>query len=74
MLLTDDATDLRDRIRTDHAEYAGRFGAGIINGVLVARWLDRDAQSLRAAFGQTWKTLRHQALGLPAQLPRLWDI
>lgn len=74
VLLTDDATDLRDRIRADHADYAGRFGAGIVNGVLVARWLDRDAQSLRAAFGQTWKTLRHHALALPARLPRLWDI
>lgn len=74
VVLAADPTALRNQARALHADYRGRFGAGLINGVLVARWLDGDAQRLRAAFGETWKCVRHAALGLPARLPRLWDI
>lgn len=66
--------DLRDALRALHADYPGRFAAGIVAGLLVARWLDGDAQRLRAAFGDSWKIARAMALALPATLPRLWNI
>lgn len=74
VLVGDRLDEARERTRTFNDHYAGRFGAGIVGGVLVARWLDADAQRLRAQFGETWKMVRHLALDLPAALPRLWDI
>lgn len=69
-----DPAALRDQARALNADYAGRFAAGVIKDILVARWLDNDAMRLRGAFATTWKTLRHATLDLPARLPRLWDI
>jgi len=64
----------RDGLRQMLADYPGRFGTGLVGGVLVARWLDDDAARLRTSFGQAWKTLRNHAMNRPAALPRLWDI
>ncbi|NQV82997.1 MAG: urease accessory protein UreD [Rhodospirillales bacterium] len=51
-----------------------RCGATVINGVLVLRWLGRDAEPLRRAFGKFWAAFRHASGSLPATLPRLWNI
>ncbi|HEX9702174.1 MAG TPA: urease accessory protein UreD [Rhodospirillales bacterium] len=51
-----------------------RTAATVVNGVLVMRWLGRDAESLRRAFGGFWAGFRHAAAGLPAALPRLWHV
>lgn len=48
--------------------YGGRAGATVVNGLLLARWLDEDAQRLRQSFGTVWGALR----GGP--MPRLWHI
>lgn len=51
-----------------------RAGASVVNGVLVVRFLGRDAFDLRTAFGDFWAGFRAQAAGLPALLPRLWHV
>ncbi len=51
-----------------------RFGATIVNGILLARWLSGNAKSLRRAFGTAWGELRAAAGGWPKTLPRLWHI
>ena len=60
----------RDRLEG----YGGRAGATLVNGLLVARWLDKDADRMRKSFGRVWASLRHEAAGLPERLPRLWEI
>jgi urease accessory protein len=51
-----------------------RTGATVVNGVLVARWLAEEPRRLRAAFGAFWASFRAEVGGLPALLPRLWDV
>jgi urease accessory protein len=51
-----------------------RFGATVVNGILIARWLSRDTPSLRQSFGAAWGDLRAAAGRLPKTLPRLWYI
>lgn len=51
-----------------------RFGATIVNGILLARWLSGNTKSLRRAFGTAWGELRAAAGGWPKTLPRLWYI
>jgi len=51
-----------------------RSAATVVNGVLVARWLGHDPARLRRAFGDFWTGFRQAAAGLPATLPRLWDV
>ncbi|OAN45657.1 urease accessory protein [Paramagnetospirillum marisnigri] len=65
---------LRDLIRDGLADYDGRAGATVVAGLVIARWLDRDAARLRKSFGAAWAMLRHEAAGLPRRLPRLWEI
>jgi urease accessory protein len=48
--------------------------ATVVNGVLVLRWLAKDAYSLRQAFAEFWKAFRHHAGDRPAELPRLWYV
>lgn len=74
VLVGDDLPARRDGLRGLMADYPGRFGAGLVGGILVARWLDHDAARLRQSFGLAWKHLRHQSMNRPAALPRLWDI
>ena len=45
-----------------------------VAGVLVCRWLGRDARALRAAFGRFWAAFRHRLGGLPPVLPRVWSV
>lgn len=49
-------------------------GASLVNGVLVVRWLGRDALDLRRAFGAFWAGFRAEVQGLPDRLPRLWNM
>jgi urease accessory protein len=49
-----------------------RAGVTAVGGLLVARWLGPDAQTLRRAFSDLACHLRQAAMGLPARLPRLW--
>jgi urease accessory protein len=51
-----------------------RSGATVVNGVLVARWLARDAFALRAAFAAFWVAFRRRAGGGAGGLPRLWSM
>ena len=51
-----------------------RCGATVVNGVLVVRWLGRDAKILRDGFGKFWAAFRAGAAGLPEKLPRLWSV
>ncbi len=64
----------RDRVRALLDGSGGRAGATVVNGLLVARWLDGDAARLRRSFGKVWAALRHAAAGLPERLPRIWEI
>lgn len=49
-------------------------GVTAINGLLVARWLARDALALRRAYADLACHLRGEALGLPRRMPRLWHV
>ncbi|OSM05024.1 putative Urease accessory protein UreD [Magnetofaba australis IT-1] len=42
--------------------------------VNLIRWLGRDAQQMRKAYGAFWKAYRHQVWQRPEKLPRLWEI
>jgi urease accessory protein len=70
-----DAAAWRDPLR----ELVGGGGAGqragvtCLPGLLLARWLDKDAARLRACFTHAWTGLRHAAAGLPAKAPVAWS-
>jgi urease accessory protein len=51
-----------------------RAGASLINGVLVARFIGKDALQLRKSFSLLWQSLRHSVAALPKSMPRLWQI
>ncbi|MFC7454647.1 urease accessory protein UreD [Insolitispirillum peregrinum] len=74
LLLTPEPMAWRDAVRELLASHGGRAGATVVNGLLLVRWLDSDAQRLRASFGQVWSLLRHGTGGGAARMPRLWDI
>jgi urease accessory protein len=69
-----DPGPLLDHLRGVQEGYGGRAGATMVNGLLLARWLDEDAARLRRNFGAAWAALRYLAAGLPPKLPRLWEI
>lgn len=69
-----DAADLLAPLRAALEPYEGRAGVTMVNGLLLARWLDTDALRLRRSFGAVWAELRYLAAGLPRRLPRLWEI
>jgi urease accessory protein len=48
--------------------------ATCIGPVLIARWLSADPLAVRRSFAKAWAFLRQQARGLPALLPRIWQI
>ena len=50
------------------------MAATCVGGVLVCRWLGRDARALRAVFGPFWAALRQRLGGLPPVLPRVWSV
>ena len=45
-----------------------------VAGVLICRWLGRDARVVRAAFGRFWAAFRQRVGGLPPALPRGWGM
>ena len=49
-------------------------GVSCVDGILVVRMVDRDAAALRAGFAQFWQKFRHETAGLPAALPRVWEV
>jgi urease accessory protein len=49
-------------------------GATIVGGLLVARWLAREAPPVRPAYADLACHLREAAMGLPPRLPRLWHV
>jgi urease accessory protein len=53
---------------------AGSGGASCVDDVLVVRLVHADAAALRAEFTYFWKRFRHEAAGLPAVLPRVWEV
>ncbi len=53
---------------------AGRAGATVVDGVLLARFLAAEAITVRRAVARYWAGLRAAAAGLPARLPRLWEV
>jgi urease accessory protein len=64
-------TDARDAL----ADTDGlKSGATLVNGVLIARFIGREARALRDAFGTFWAAFRHRAGKLPTALPRLWHV
>jgi urease accessory protein len=55
------------------SEEGQRAGVTSLPGLLVGRWLDKDAARLRACFARAWSGFRHAAAGLPATLPTTWN-
>lgn len=51
-----------------------RVGATAFDGLLVARILGGEARAVRRAYAALWTRLRVAAAGLPARLPRLWEV
>ncbi len=70
------ADDAPERIETARALLGGshcRCGVTCVNGVLVARFLARDPQALRAEYTRFWTGFRRAVAGLPARAPRVWE-
>jgi urease accessory protein len=51
-----------------------RAAATSFDGLLVIRWIGDPAHHLRQAYARFWSAFRSQVAGLPARLPRLWDV
>ena len=51
-----------------------RAGATVVGGLLVARWLARDAMLLRRTYADLACHLRAEAMGLPRRMPRVWHV
>jgi urease accessory protein len=74
VLVADDASRHLAVLRAMGQDDAIHFGATVVNGILVARWLAKDSLALRRSFGTAWGQLRAAAGRLPKTLPRLWHI
>lgn len=48
--------------------------ATAMKGIVITRFMARDPMKLRRVYGAWWKQFRHETRGLPARLPRLWEI
>jgi len=70
-----DAAAWRDTLRelVGGGDTDQRAGVTCLPGLLLARWLDKDAARLRACFSRAWTGLRHAAAGLPATAPATWN-
>jgi urease accessory protein len=53
-------------------EEPGLFGATLINGVLVCRYLGWQAEHARRAFIRAWSVIRPQLTGFEVCEPRIW--
>jgi len=57
-----------------NSQKAVKSGVTHVNGILVMRWLGNDTLELRNAFGDFWLNFRNKLIGLPARMPRLWNM
>lgn len=64
----------RDALRGLAVPEGVRFGATIVNGLVIARWLAQDVLAMRRHYAEAWTLLRARAAGLPARMPPLWHI
>jgi urease accessory protein len=69
-----DAARFIDKARKVQSRSEMRAGVTIVADVLIARWLGRDALTLRRAYADLAMHLREAAFGLPPRLPRLWHV
>jgi urease accessory protein len=69
-----DAAERLAFIRDLIEESATRGGATCVETVLVARLLAEETAPLRRAVARLWSALRAKAAGLPAAVPRVWQI
>jgi urease accessory protein len=73
-------SDPRLFVDAARAVQAGSAAAGLqagvtaVSGLLVARWLAKDALVLRLAYADLACHLRQVAMGLPPRPPRLWHV
>jgi urease accessory protein len=74
--VADDAGDYLETARRllDTVPKDVRAGATMVNDLLLVRLMATDPYPLRNAFGDFWAEFRYAAAGLPAALPRLWQI
>lgn len=63
-------TQVRAQVRL---EDPGLFGATLIDGVLVCRYLGFQAEHARRAFNAAWHVIRPRLLGARACEPRIWN-
>ena len=70
-----DAAAWRDTLRelVGGGDESQRAGVTCLPGLLLARWLSKDAARLRACFSRAWTGFRHAAAGLPASTPVTWS-
>jgi urease accessory protein len=71
--------DARDHLATAREIFEAQnsntlSGATFTNGILIMRWLGKDAFELRKDFGSFWGAFRNKLTGLPTTLPRLWNM
>ncbi|HYM02279.1 MAG TPA: urease accessory protein UreD [Stellaceae bacterium] len=74
ILVAADAADHLPAARALTEAGACRAGASVVNGVLIARFLDSRADVVRRALMRYLEGMRQAAAGLPPVLPRLWSI
>ena len=67
-----DAAALLPLARALALDGEARAGASLVNGVLLARFLGRDARDVREHLAAYLSHLRRAAAGLPAMMPRVW--
>jgi urease accessory protein len=72
--VADDAASWLETARGLLDDDACRGGATVVNGVLIARLLGRDARRLRNSFAHIFAGLRSTIMGLPAAMPRVWGL
>jgi len=70
--VADDAASTLDTARGFIGDSVSRAGATVVNGVLLARFLGRDALALRRDLAKFIAGFRAAVGGLPARLPRVW--
>ena len=71
--IADDAPEQIETARLLLSRSQCRSGVTCVNGILVARFLARDPQTLRAEYTSFWTGFRHAVGGLPARAPRVWE-
>jgi len=68
-----DGASLLSLARALALDSESRAGASLVDGILLARFIGRDARALRADLARYLADLRRAAAGLPARVPRLWQ-